>query len=197
MTGTLPLRRKRQFFIFREIAKLGPYDEFPMTAPEIDPQIHLSRNDRDQPFFLICEKDCVVVQMSGRGRVVFRDSPLGEVQTEPGAFVYVPGGTPHRILNEEPGAQYRYKAREAGLEAVAWACPSCGAEVHREVWDTAVTLPQEGWLDACTRFNAQADLRACQACGAEHAPVDLAPYRWAAIAATLREQAREAAEAPA
>lgn len=194
MTRTLPLRRKRQFLIFREIGKLGPFDEFPMLSPEIDPQVHLSRNDRSQPFFLICEKDSVLAQMTGRGRVEFRDTSLSEAITEPGAFVYIPGGTPHRIHIDEPSVQYRYKARDSGLEAVLWACPACDREVHRRVWDTAETLPQEGYLAACEEFNADPGLRACQGCGAEHPPVDLAPYRWALVAHTIHELEREAAE---
>ena len=44
---------------FDEAAKRGPYDEFPMFPPGIDPQIHVSRNNRPQPFHLICEHDTV------------------------------------------------------------------------------------------------------------------------------------------
>ncbi len=37
-----------------------------------------------------------------------------------GDFLYVPGGTPHRIVPTEPSIQMRYKASHPGLEAVAW-----------------------------------------------------------------------------
>ena len=52
--------RKRAFNIFQQAREAGPYDEYPVLPAEIDPQLHLSRNDRPQPFFLICERDTVL-----------------------------------------------------------------------------------------------------------------------------------------
>ena len=45
----------------------------------------------------------------------------------------------------------RYKPLHAGLEAVAWFCSSCGAEVHREEFDTEDELPQDAYWRARTR----------------------------------------------
>src|SRR5262252_2071864 len=65
------MNRSRALSIFQEAKAAGPYDEYPVLPPDIDPQLHLSRNDRPQPFFLICEHDCVLTQMSGRATVLF------------------------------------------------------------------------------------------------------------------------------
>src|SRR5437868_1496435 len=92
------MERKRMFQVFKEARKAGPYDEFPVLLEEIDPQVYLSRNDRPQPFFLICEHDSVLVQMSGEGMVELKDAPVLYYTTEPGDFVYVPAGTPHRVV---------------------------------------------------------------------------------------------------
>ena len=46
VTETLPLRRRRQFSILKELPNLRSLDEFPLTAPEIDPQVHVSIGGR-------------------------------------------------------------------------------------------------------------------------------------------------------
>jgi 3-hydroxyanthranilate 3,4-dioxygenase len=171
---------------FKEATDRGPYDEYPVLPPDVDPQLHLSRNDRPQPFFLICEKDCVLIQMSGKGKVEFRDSSVLWQPMVPGDFIYVPARTPHRIVPEEPSVQYRYKARNAGFEAVCWYCPHCGKRIAIDQWDTAEELPQDAYLRAVRGFNADAASRRC-ACGFEHPAVDLAPYRWEKIARELKE----------
>lgn len=179
------MSRKRMLHTFKEAADCGPYDEYPVLPPEVDPQLHLSRNDRPQPFFLVCEKDCVLIQMSGKGKVEFRDSSVLWQAMVPGDFIYVPARTPHRILPEETSVQYRYKARLAGLEAVCWYCPECGKRIALDAWDTAIELPQTGYLRAVREFNADAARRRC-ACGYEHPVIDLAPYRWEQVAEELK-----------
>lgn len=173
-------------FIAAEAAQQrGPYDEYPMLPPGIDPQVHLSRNDRPQPFYLICEHDCVLVTMTGTGRVLF---PVGSVRywdLESGDFVYVPGGTPHRIVPSEECVHLRYKAEKAGLEAVAWLCDECGHEMSRVVWDTAVELPQSAYQRACESFNTTAAARTCSECGHQHPPIDLSAFGWGRITAEL------------
>ena len=187
------MARKPRFAAFDEAARRGPYDEYPMLPAGVDPQICLSRNDRPQPFFLICEHDTVLVNMSGEGRVEFPEGPVRYHPVVPGDFVYVPSGTPHRIVPEGECVQLRYKAEHPGLEAVAWYCESCGAELAREVWDTAAEIPQEGYLRACREFNADAARRTCASCGRIHEEVDLSPYGWEAVAAEIREDmARDA-----
>ena len=87
------MARKRMFFTFKEAVERGPFDEYPVLPEETDPQLHLSRNDRVQPFYALCGKDTVIVQMSGTGRVEFRDASVNFFDLEVGDFVYVPAGT--------------------------------------------------------------------------------------------------------
>ncbi|MDH3235214.1 MAG: AraC family ligand binding domain-containing protein [Alphaproteobacteria bacterium] len=175
-------RGKQMFHTFKEAAKAGPHDEYPMLPPGVDPQLHLSRNDRPQPFHLICGKDCVLVQMSGRAKVHFAEGPVRYHTATPGDFIYVPAGTPHRVVPEEEGVQYRYKAADAGLEGVAWYCGTCGAEVHRHVWDTEKTVPQRGYAEACDDFNGSDHRRTCGTCNTVHDKVEFDTARWREIA---------------
>jgi 3-hydroxyanthranilate 3,4-dioxygenase len=178
--------RKRAFNIFQQAREAGPYDEYPVLPPDIDPQVHLSRNDRPQPFFLVCEQDCVIAQMSGRAAVLFKDANVLRFALRPGDFVYVPAGTPHRIMPETESIQIRYKAREAGWEGVAWYCEQCGGELARIEWNTAERISQEAYWTSCENFNRDAAQRTCARCGAVADPIDLAPFRWREIAAELR-----------
>jgi len=178
--------RSRMFDTFREAPAFGPFDEYPVLSPGVDPQLHLSRNDRPQPFYLICGKDSVLVQMSGGATVHFKLSDVLRYRLRTGDFVYIPAGTPHCIVPEGIALNYRYKAERAGLEGVAWYCPRCDAEIHRDVWDTEVELPQEGYARASAAFNRDPALRACPACGVEHPPLDLHGFRWTDIARELR-----------
>ena len=159
-----------------------------MLPDDVDPQLHLSVNDRAQPFYLICEKDCVLVQMSGSGVVSFRGSAVTSFPSVTGDFIYVPARTPHRIVPTERSIQYRYKAQNPGYEAVCWYCEHCGERIGIQAWDAAVELPQEGYLRACETFNADEERRRC-GCGQVHPPIDLTPYRWAEVAAQLRSKA--------
>lgn len=188
------MRRKNRFDTYEEAPHRGPYDEFPMLERGIDPQLHLSRNDRDQPFFLICEQDCVIAQMSGTARIEFRNSPANYFDVTLGDFVYVPGGTPHRILPKSESIQLRYKPNHPGLEAVAWYSPKTREEIARVTWNCAEELPQEAYLRACTAFNADAKMRTCPTTGEVLPPIDLGPYRWAQVAEEVREA--EKAEEP-
>src|SRR6185312_11278829 len=92
----------------------------------IDPQLHLSRNRVKQPFFLICEQDTMLAQMSGEARVEFRAGPVRYFDMTVGDFVYVPAGTPHRIVPKTESVHLRYKAEKPGLEAVAWYSEATG-----------------------------------------------------------------------
>jgi hypothetical protein len=175
--------REIMFSTFAAAAAAGPYDERPMLPDSIDLQIHLSRNDRPQPFFLICQHDCVLVVMSGEGRVEFKDAPVLWHSYVPGDFLYVPAGTPHRIVPATESIQHRYKLPESELEAVAWYCEGCGKELYRDTWELAAEKAQAAYLRACTEFSADPARRTCSACGAVHPEIDLAPYHWAALAA--------------
>lgn len=186
------MARKARFTVFDEAKKRGPYDEAPMLPPGVDPQLHLSRNDRPQPFHLMCEHDTVLVNMAGEGFVEFVEGPVRYHTLTVGDFVYVPGGTPHRIVPETECVQLRYRAEFPGLEGVVWYCESCGAELCRDVWDTAGELIQEGYLRACRALNGDERLRTCPACGNVHEPLDLSPYRWAEVAAEVRDDLAKA-----
>lgn len=179
---------------FDHALQRGPYDDYPVLTAGIDPQICLSRNDRPQPFYLICQKDCVLVQMSGKASIRFQGSSVNYFDAVPGDHIYVPAGTPHQIVPVQEAIQYRIKAEHSGLEAAAWYCERCNAELWRFTWDTGRMLPQEGYLLACGRFNAEGSKRRCKACGHEHAALDLTGYRWQEVAKELRE-APEATEA--
>jgi nitrite reductase/ring-hydroxylating ferredoxin subunit len=173
------MRRKNRFETYKEAAARGNYDEFPMLELGIDPQLHLSRNNVAQPFFLICEQDTIVTQMSGDARIEFRNSPANYFNMAIGDFVYVPGGTPHRLVPSTESIHLRYKAARPGLEAVAWY--DGDDEVARVTWDCAKELPQEAYLRACRAFNADPRLR-------QGLPeIDLSPFRWDAIAAEVKE----------
>lgn len=180
----MPLRRKKTFIIPREAGQLGPYDERPMLPDDVHMQVYLSRNDRPQPFFLICEKDTVLAVFSGTGNVEFRGTSVNAYALEPGDHVYVPAGTPTRLVPTTESVILRYKAREPGLEGVAWYCDACHGELARRVFDTRVTHAQAGYLDGVRWFNADAQRRSCR-CGWQHPAVDLSPYRWEQLAADL------------
>lgn len=173
------MRRKNRFETYKEAVSRSNYDEFPMFELGIDPQLHLSRNSVAQPFFLVCEQDCVIAQMSGKTRIEFRNSSANYFDLALGDFVYVPGGTPHRLVPQSESIHLRYKAAKPGLEAAAF---YKGAdEVARFTWDCDSELPQEGYLRACRAFNADAKLRG----GLPE--LDLKPFRWAEIAAEVRD----------
>ena len=179
-------RGKQMFHTFKEAADAGAHDERPMLPAGVDPQLHMGRHDSPQPFHLICEKDCVLVMMSGTAQVHFSDGPVRWFKAVPGDFVYVPAGMPHRVLPDTDCVQYRYKAEHAGLEGVAWFCEGCGAEIHRQVWDTAATPPQQGYADACEAFDGDEALRTCD-CGQVHPATGFDTGRWREIAAELAD----------
>lgn len=185
--------RRRMLHIFKTARECGPYDELPVFPQQFDLQLHLSRNERPQPFYLICDHDTLLIQMSGTGRVAFRETSVLYFCLEVGDFVYVPAGTPHRLLPDTESVQVRLKAQAPKLEGAAWFCERCGLELWREDWELDKTSPQEGYLQACEGFNASRDRRLCAGCGTEHAPVELDGLRWADIAADLKAETAEAA----
>ncbi len=186
--------RRRMLDTFDTAKDLGPYDEYPVLSEGVDPQLHLSVNDRPQPFHLTCGKDCIIVQMSGKARLEMRDSSVLYFNLVPGDYAYVPAGTPHRILPSEPSIQYRYKAEHAGLEAVTFYCEKCGSEVLKDTWDTAEEVPQAAYLRVVSAFNANPSVRQCAHCGHVNPSIDLTGFRWAEIVEELSsEQVEEAA----
>jgi hypothetical protein len=185
------MARKRMLNTFKEARNAGTYGEYPVLSEGVDPQMFLSRNDRQQPFFLTCEKDTLLIQMSGASTIEFLNSSVNFFRAVPGDFVYVPGGTPHRVIPDNQGVQYRVKANNGGLEAVSFHCPSCSNELMQETWDTAAELSQEAYLRSVTIFNERS--RTCASCGAVHPIIDLTGYRWREIAEELRGVSEEQA----
>ena len=165
-------------FSYALAAECGPYDEASVLPESCDIQLTLSRNDRPQPFHLICEHDSVIVAMSGRGRIEFRETSVLYEDYSLGDVIYVPAGIPHRILPAEESIHHRFKLPESKLEGLAWYCDECAAEIHRDIWSLENSIPQEGYLRACEAFNGDATLRRCPGCKAEHEKIDLNGYHW-------------------
>lgn len=185
MSTAVRIRRKNGFNLFREARKLESFDEFPMLRPEVDPQLHASRNSVDQPFYLTCAKDSVIAQASGAARVEFASGPVRYFDLGPGDFVYVPAGSAHHIHAVKDGIQIRYKAREPGQETISWSCQNCGRALFSHRFDATAEPAQLGYQAGCERFNADRANRQCAACDAEHPPVDLVPFRWKAVAEAM------------
>lgn len=183
---SVELVRKKMVQAFEAARDCGPYDELPVLVADRDPQLHLSRNDRPQPFHLICSQDTLVAQINGEATLYLEYSPVRYHRLEPGDVAYVPAGTPSRLVPDGQSVNLRYKPREPGLEGVAWFCESCGHEVHRVEFDADAEIPQEQYWAACNAFNDDAELRRCPNCGTEHATVDLTGIRWPEIAEAIR-----------
>lgn len=181
------MAREHMVFSFQAAATAGNYDERPMLPDDVDLQVHLSRNDRPQPFWLICEHDTVIATLSGEGRIAFKASSVNYHTYQTGDFIYVPAGTPTRIFPDSRSILYRYKGAEAGLEGVAWYCEKCDYQIFREVWDTADELPQAAYQRITEGFNANAMGRKCRSCGKVYPKVDIKNLRWANIAKELSE----------
>lgn len=179
------MARKRRFMTYKESKKRGFFDEYPMLTDDVDPQLHMSCGLGAQPFWLVCEKDSMVALMSGRATIEFKDSPVLYEDMGLGDFVYIPAGTPTRMTNHEETIHYRYKALDAGLEAVAWYCDSCGAALYRETWDTADEVPQKAYLRITEAFNDSEDMRTCKSCGQIHDEVDISDNNWHKISEEL------------
>jgi len=182
----MELTRKKMVMAFETARDCGPYDELPVLVEDRDPQLHLSRNDRPQPFYLICSRDTLLAQLAGTATLHMEYSPVRYHRLEPGDVAYVPAGTPTRLVPDGESVNLRYKALHAGLEGVAWFCEACGQEVHRVEFDTETSIPQEEYWNACEAFNADAELRRCGNCGTVHALVDLTGIRWQEVADAIR-----------
>jgi hypothetical protein len=189
MMQTATIGARKRFFNVLELEnELRAYDELPLILKHIDPQIHGSRNGNPQPFFLICEKDTVLVAMTGDAWVEFRDTTVLRHRFLGGDFVYVPGGTPHRIVPSTPGLHLRYKARDAGREGVSWYCERCSAVLHRIEWDTAGTLSQDAYGKSCSYYAEAVAGKPCAACGALAPALDLEGTRWDELAVALADE---------
>lgn len=188
------MNRRRMLNGLKAAQEIGDYADVPVLPANLDPQAHLSRNTVAQPFWLICGKDTVLAQMSGTAVVHLKDSSVNWFTMDIGDHVYVPAGTPHRIVPTGESVQLRYKARMPGLEGVAWYCPGCDRELHRIEWDTAETVSQQAYHDACNEFNDKEALRSCAECDTTHPLIDMTPFSaWPEIAQKLQSELAGAA----
>jgi 3-hydroxyanthranilate 3,4-dioxygenase len=195
----MALEKKKTLNVFKEAPHAwGSYDDYPVGPAGTDPMPYLSRNRVTQPFFVVAEDDQVLVQMSGEGTLELFETdeegaPSGERRTRPvrmrlvpGDNVYIPGGTPTRVVPDGENIQIRLKAEPPTREAVAWYCASCGELVHHV--EIAAGIVHDQYWRAVEAFNTDAKLRTCGGCGAVHPPAELGDIAWPAVAAALRAE---------
>lgn len=181
----MALERKKTLNVFKEAQRVwGSHDDYPVGPKGTDPMPYLSRNRVPQPFFLVAEDDQVLIQMSGEGTLELRETEPAVMRLVPGDTVYIPAGTPTRVLPDRENIQVRLRAEPPTREAAAWYCPACGDLVHSE--ELAPGLFHEHAWRAVQAFNADTALRTCKACSHVHPPVDLGDIAWPEVAAALR-----------
>lgn len=178
------LERKKTLNVFKEAKNAwGSYDDYPVGPKGTDPMPHLSRNRVPQPFFLVCEEDQVLIQMAGEGELEMRETVPERMTLIAGDSVYIPAGTPSRVVPRGEVLQIRLKADPPAREAVAWYC-GCGELVHTIELEPGIL--QERYWEAVQTFNASAELRTCKACGAVHPEASLEDIAWPQVAEALR-----------
>jgi len=183
------MRRSKEFDILTAAREcLGSYDEWPCLPAGIDPMPYLSRNRVPQPFYLISAHDRILVHLGGTGRVEFREASIHYFDLVCGDFVYLPAGTPSRIVPETPCLQLIYRAEPRGQETALWYCSGCGTELHRVVLDEAEGLLQRAYWTACQTFSDNLAVHTCARCATIHPPLDLTDIRWLEVAAALAAQ---------
>jgi 3-hydroxyanthranilate 3,4-dioxygenase len=173
------MTRRRMLDAYKVGAQIGNYADLPVLPLDVDPQITLSRNWIDQPFYHIFAEDTVLAAMSGDCVVRMQMSSVNTIRLQIGDHAYVPAGTPHRIEPREEGILLRYVAGDAGLEAAAWFCETCGDELYRLEWQHDNDAePPRVYAAACARFNAETEARMCRRCGTVAPGVDLDALGW-------------------
>jgi 3-hydroxyanthranilate 3,4-dioxygenase len=96
-----------------------------------------------------------------------------------GDHVYIPAGTPHRIVPVAEGVLLRFQPQSAGLQGAAWYCDSCDSELRRYEWEHDHDTPAvQYYAAACARFSSDEAARTCGKCGTVAAPLDLAAFGW-------------------
>jgi hypothetical protein len=180
------INRKPFVNTFAESSAWGEHDEVPVLPEESDPQVYASRSAKPQPFYLTCEKDTLLVFMSGTAEVKLKHPDVTRFKVVAGDFVYVPARTPHQVVPTTQTIHYRYRAREAGKEAVSWYCAHCGTLLSSHVWDTATVEVHSAFQTATAAFNQSADMRTCKTCGLVNDKADASGNRWSAIATEAR-----------
>ena len=176
------MNRRRMLHALK--AEVGEYEDAAVLPAETDPQLYLSRNRQPQPFHLICSNDNVLSQLSGAVHVHLRDSSVNRFQMGVGDHVYIPAGTPHRIVPITEGVTLRFQPLQAGLQGASWYCDRCDSELRRYEWDHDNDTPAvDYYAAACARFSADEAARTCGKCGTIAAPLDLTAFGWPPAAA--------------
>ena len=173
------MSRRRMLDAYKVGAEVGNYADLAVLPLDVDPQITLSRNWIEQPFYQIFAEDTVLAVMSGQSTIRMRSSSVNTLRLQIGDHAYIPAGTPHRIEPLMESVMLRYIAVDAGLEAAAWFCETCGDELYRLEWqhDHDVEAPRI-YAAACARFNATTNHRTCRECGTVARQIDLSPLGW-------------------
>ncbi|MFI1379905.1 hypothetical protein [Embleya sp. NPDC020886] len=170
-------RRRRMLQALEVAPELGDYADAAVLPADTDPQLYLAYNRLAQPFHLICQHDTVLSQLSGAVDVHLRESSVNRFLMATGDHVYVPAGTPHRIVPREEGVTLRYLPLDAGRLGAAWFCADCGHELARYEWEHDNDVPlTHFYAAACARFTADVGARTCKACSAVHPEIDLAVF---------------------
>ena len=164
---------------FKVGQEIGNYADIPVLPLDVDPQVTLSRNWIEQPFYQIFAEDSVLAAMSGVSVIRMRETSVNSLRLGVGDHAYIPAGTPHRIEPLEETVLLRYLAGDAGLEAASWFCENCGTELHRLEWQHDHDAEAARvYAKACATFNAHLDARTCDCCGTVTAPSDLDALGW-------------------
>ena len=121
-----------------------------------------ARND-----FHIDPGDEIFFQLQGDITVRCReaDGRLRDVRVREGEAMLVRAGTPHCPIRPAAtwGVVVERKRRSDELDALAWFCEGCGAELYRETFPCADI--ERALAPIISRFNASESLRTCRKCG--------------------------------
>jgi 3-hydroxyanthranilate 3,4-dioxygenase len=169
--------RRRVVPAFKAAADLVNYEDAQMIPEDVDPQVELSRNVLPQPFHLVIDEDTVLAVMSGEVEVQLKNSTVLSFKGLPGDHLYVPSGTPHRIVPSAESVIMRYTSNESVRRGAAFFCDSCGSEAFRWEWSHSTeVVARDVYTEVATRFNASP--RRCKSCQHELQPVAVAALGW-------------------
>ena len=173
------MSRRRMLDAYKVGAQVGNYADLAVLPLDVDPQITLSRNWIQQPFYQIFAEDTVLAVMSGESLIRMQLSSVNTLRLQIGDHAYIPAGTPHRIEPVTESVMLRYIAGDAGLEAAAWFCETCGDELYRLEWQHDHDAEAARiYAAASARFNATTDARTCRRCGTVAGEIDLDALGW-------------------
>lgn len=173
------MARRRMVQAFQAAKLMQNYADVAVMPIDVDPQITLSRNSQQQPFYLAFEEDTVIAQMSGRAVVRLRETNVLSWSLVAGDHVYVPAGTPHRIEPDGEGVFIRYIGNDPAYRAAVFACESCGAELDRLEWKQDLEVDAiKIYAEICRRFNDDVGARTCDTCAAVAEPISFEKLGW-------------------